>query len=93
MANKTPNDNPQTIEEARELLLEYRRQYEEERDKAANLSQQISDKDSEIESLRNTNQKFFLMLSQGQTEDDEEEEEKKPPSLEEYAKNLKGVIK
>lgn len=91
MANNTPNDNPATLEEARALLLEYRKQYENERTKAETLSSQIAEMGSEIESLRTLNQKFFLMISQGKEE--EEEEEKEVPSLEDYAKTLKGVIK
>ena len=83
--------NPETLEEARELLLQDSNRIKELEDQTAALTGQISEKDSQIEELRTLNQKLFLRVSQG--EEPPEEPEEPEESLEDFARNLKGVIK
>lgn len=89
-----PNDpkipNPATLEEARELLLQYSNQLNEARGQVETLAGQVSERDATIEDLRTLNQKFFLQLAQGTQEPEQPDPE--PKSLEEFAANLKGVI-
>ena len=91
MANN-PTQNPATLEEAREMLLQNKTELDNLKEQVSNLTAQISEKDENIESLRTLNQKFYLQLSQGQASDPEPEDEE-PQSLEDFARNLKGVIK
>lgn len=90
MSNNTSIPNPATLEEARELLLQYSNDLNEARGQVESLTGQVSERDATIEDLRTLNQKFFLQLSQGTQ--DPEEPDPKPQSLEDFAANLKGVI-
>ena len=90
MPNNPNIPNPATLEEARELLLQYSNDLTEARGQVETLTGQVSERDATIEDLRTLNQKFFLPLSQGTQEPDQNDPE--PQSLEEFAANLKGVI-
>ena len=90
MPNNPNIPNPATLEEARELLLQYSNDLNEARGQVDALTAQVSERDTTIEGLRALNQKFFLQLSQGTQEQDQNDPE--PQSLEEFAANLKGVI-
>lgn len=90
---KTNTRNPETIEEARQMLLEDNTELESLRGELETLRGQMAEKDSTIENLRTLNQSLYLRATQGE-EPEEEEEEEEPESLEDFAKNhLKGVIK
>ena len=90
MPNNPNIPNPATLEEARELLLQYSNDLNEARGKVETLTGQVSERDATIEGLRTLNQKFFLQLSQGTQ--DPETPDPEPQSLEEFAAKLKGVI-
>ena len=90
MPNKPNIPNPATLEEARELLLQYSNDLTEARGQVESLTDQVSERDATIEDLRTLNQKFFLQLAQGTHESETSDPE--PQSLEEFAANLKGVI-
>lgn len=90
MANNHNIPNPSTLEEARELLLQYSNDLTEARGQVESLTSQVSERDTTIEDLRTLNQKFFLQLAQG--EEKPEEPDPEPQSLEDFAANLKGVI-
>ena len=90
MPNKPNIPNPATLEEARELLLQYSNDLTEARGQVESLTAQVSERDTTIEDLRTLNQKFFLQLSQG--EEKPEEPDPEPQSLEDFAATLKGVI-
>ena len=90
MFNNPSIPNPATLEEARELLLQYSNDLTEARGQVETLTGQVSERDATIEDLRTLNQKFFLQLSQGTQDTDQNDPE--PQSLEEFAANLKGVI-
>lgn len=91
MPNNTSIPNPATLEEARELLLQYSNDLNEARGQVETLTAQVSERDTTIEDLRTLNQKFFLQLAQGE-EKSEEPDPEPPQSLEEYAATIKGVI-
>ena len=90
MPNNPNIPNPATLEEARELLLQYSNDLTEARGQVETLTSQVSERDATIEDLRALNQKFFLQLSQGTQ--DPEQPDPEPQSLEDFAANLKGVI-
>ena len=90
MPNNPNIPNPATLEEARELLLQYSNDLTEARGQVESLTAKVSERDTTIEDLRTLNQKFFLQLSQGTQEP--ETPDPKPQSLEDFAANLKGVI-
>lgn len=90
MPNNPSIPNPATLEEARELLLQYSNDLNEARGQVETLTGQVSERDATIEDLRTLNQKFFLQLAQGTQEPEQTDPE--PQSLEEFAANLKGVI-
>lgn len=93
---KTKNRNPETLEDARALLLEDNEELEQLREQISTLEAQITEKDESIENLRTLNQSYYLRLSQGRAEDenDEGEDDEEPQSLEDFARTkLKGVIK
>ena len=84
--------NPETIEQAREMLLQNSETIKALNEQIATLKTENGKKDATIEDLRTLNQKYYLKLSQG--EDEPEEPDKPQQTLEEYAiENLKGVIK
>ncbi len=84
-------NNPETLESAREMLLQYDKDLEAARAQVEALTAQNAEKDSAIEDLRTLNQKFFLQLSQGTEEPDPDPEPVQ--TLEEFALTLEGVIK
>lgn len=90
MPNNPSIPNPATLEEARELLLQYSNDLTEARGQVESLTSQVSERDTTIEDLRTLNQRFFLQLSQGTQ--DPETPDPEPQSLEDFAANLKGVI-
>ena len=90
MTNNPNIPNPATLEEARELLLQYSKDLTEARGQVDALTAQVSERDTTIEDLRTLNQKFFLQLAQGNQEPEQPDPE--PQSLEDFAANLKGVI-
>lgn len=90
MNNNHSIPNPATLEEARELLLQYSNDLTEARGQVESLTSQVSERDTTIEDLRTLNQRFFLQLSQGTQ--DPETPDPEPQSLEDFAANLKGVI-
>ena len=85
---KKPVPNPETLENAREVLLEYTNELNGAIETAESLRGEIAEKDKTIEELRTLNQKFFLRLSQGEKEQEPEDEPRE--SLEDFAKKLKG---
>ena len=86
-----PKRNPETLEDARALLLENDTEIETLRSQVETLTGQSAEKDKTIEDLRTLNQKYYLQLAQGQTEPDTEPEQP-PVPLTDWARNLKGVI-
>lgn len=84
--------NPETLEQAREMLLEDDNLIQELTQARDTLTGQISERDAQIEELRTLNQKLFLRVPQGSEEPDDEKDEPEE-SLEDFARNLKGVIK
>lgn len=91
MPNNPIIPNPATLEEARELLLQYSNDLTEARGQVESLTAQVTERDTTIEDLRTLNQKFFLQLAQGNQEPEQPDPEQ-PQSLEEYAATIKGVI-
>lgn len=85
-----PKRNPETLEDARALLLENDTEIEQLRSQVQTLTGQITERDTTIEDLRTLNQRYYLQLAQGQDEPDPDEPE--PESLETWAGKLKGVI-
>lgn len=93
MAENNPR-NPATLEEARSMLLEDSNTIRELTEQLDTLRGQNSEKDSTIEDLRNLNQRYYLLLAQGQASTDPEpEKDEEPQSLEDFAKTIKGVIR
>lgn len=84
--------NPETIEQAREMLLQNKNEIETLRGQVTTLQGQITEKDATIEDLRNLNQRYYLQLAQGTEEPEEIRQEPEPMSLEDFAKTIKGVI-
>ena len=80
-----------TIEEARDRILELEGQITELTNERDTLSQNNNALSNELESVRKLNQKYFDRLSTQYSEPEEEEEEEKdkPLSCAEFAKNLK----
>lgn len=80
-----------TIEEARDRILELEGQITELTNERDTLSQNNNALSTELESVRKLNQKYFDRLSTQYSEPEEEEEEEKdkPLSCAEFAKNLK----
>ena len=82
--------NPETLEQAREMLLEDDNLIQELTQTRDTLTGQMAERDAQIEELRTLNQKLFLRVSQG-TEPEEKDEPEE--SLEDFASQLKGVIR
>lgn len=80
-----------TIEEARDRILDLESQVTELTNERDTLSQNNNTLSTELESVRRLNQKYFDRLSAqySETEEEEEEEKDKPLSCAEFAKNLK----
>ena len=78
-----------TIEEARDRILELEGQITELTNERDTLSQNNNTLSTELESVRKLNQKYFDRLSAQYSEPEEEEEKDKPLSCGEFAKNLK----
>lgn len=85
-----PKRNPETLEDARALLLENDTEIEQLRAQVETLTGQSAEKDKTIEDLRTLNQRYYLQLAQGKEEPEPDEPE--PESLETWAGKLKGVI-
>lgn len=86
-----PKRNPETLEDARALLLENDSEIEQLRAQVETLTGQSAEKDKTIEDLRTLNQRYYLQLAQG-TNEPENNDEPEPESLEEWAGKQKGVI-
>lgn len=86
-----PKRNPETLEDARALLLENDTEIEQLRSQVETLTGQSAENDRTIEDLRTLNQRYYLQLAQGKEEPDEPDEPESVP-LTEWAKTLKGVI-
>lgn len=85
-----PKRNPETLEDARALLLENDTEIATLREQVETLTGQSAEKDKTIEDLRTLNQRYYLQLAQGT--EPEPEPEKEPETLEQWAGKLKGVI-
>lgn len=85
-----PKRNPETLEDARALLLENDTEIETLRQQVETLTGQSAEKDKTIEDLRTLNQRYYLQLAQGT--EPEPKEEPEPEPLEKWAEKLKGVI-
>lgn len=85
-----PKRNPETLEDARALLLENDSEIETLRSELETLKGQNSEKDKTIEDLRTLNQRYYLQLAQGTNEPEPDEPE--PESLETWAGKQKGVF-
>ena len=85
-----PKRNPETLEDARALLLENDTEIEQLRSQVETLTGQNTEKDKTIEDLRTLNQRYYLQLAQGQAEPEPDESE--PESLETWAGKQKGVF-
>lgn len=83
-----PVPNPETLETAREMLLDYNNRLNEANQAAETLRAESAEKDKTIEELRTLNQKFFLRLSQGENPPEPDPEPRE--SLEDFARTLKG---
>lgn len=81
---------PQTLEEAREMLLQNNETISGLTSERDTLTQQNQELANQIEELRTLNQKLYLRASQGTEEPQKEEPEPEP--LEEFALKLKGVL-
>lgn len=86
-----PKRNPETLEDARALLLENDSEIETLRSQVETLTGQLTERDTTIEDLRTLNQRYYLQLAQGQAEPDPEPEQP-PVPLTDWARTLKGVI-
>lgn len=86
-----PKRNPETLEDARALLLENDSEIESLRSELETLKGQNTEKDKTIEDLRNLNQRYYLQLAQG-TETETETDEPEPEPIDKWAEKLKGVI-
>ena len=82
--------NPETLEDARALLLENDSEIESLRSELETLKGQNTEKDKTIEDLRTLNQRYYLQLAQGKEEPEPDEPE--PESLETWAGKQKGVF-
>lgn len=83
--------NPSTLEEAREMLLQYHDELNQMDETIENLNSQAAENVESIERLRTLNQQLYLRVPQETSDDDKKEEPKE--TLEEYTiKNLKGMI-
>lgn len=85
-----PKRNPETLEDARALLLENDSEIETLRSQVETLTGQIAEKDTTIEDLRTLNQRYYLQLAQGT--EPEPENEPEPEPIEKWAEKMKGVI-
>lgn len=85
-----PKRNPETLEDARALLLENDSEIETLRSELETLKGQNTEKDKTIEDLRTLNQRYYLQLAQGK--DESEPDEPEPESLETWAGKQKGVF-
>lgn len=85
-----PKRNPETLEDARALLLENDSEIETLRSELETLKGQNTEKDKTIEDLRTLNQRYYLQLAQG--EDKPEPDEPEPEPIEKWAEKMKGVI-
>lgn len=85
-----PTPNPETLEQAREMLLQQSNDLDTLRGELDTLRNESSKKDTTIEELRTLNQKFYLQLAQQQEEPEPEPEPEL--SLEDFARTLKGLI-
>lgn len=85
-----PKRNPETLEDARALLLENDTEIETLRSELETLRGQSSEKDKTIEDLRTLNQRYYLQLAQGT--ETETENEPEPEPIEKWAEKMKGVI-
>lgn len=81
---------PETLEDAKALLLENSETINQLNQQIETLNGQITEKDTTINDLRTLNQKYFLRLAQGEQEPETNPEPAE--TLEEYAKTLKGVF-
>lgn len=86
-----PVQNPETLEQAREMLLQNSAQIQKMQGELDTLKEESQKKEEQLEDLRTLNQKLFLQVSQGSVQEPEPEPESQE-SLEDFAKNLKGVI-
>lgn len=85
-----PKRNPETLEDARALLLENDSEIETLRSQVETLAGQITEKDNTIEDLRTLNQRYYLQLAQGT--EPEPENKPEPEPIEKWAEKMKGVI-
>ena len=84
--------NPATLEEARNLLLQYTDELNQFDQQVENLNTQNAENAQTIEQLRTLNQQLYLRLPQAQQEEPKDEPEEKE-TLEDFARNnLKGLI-
>ena len=84
-------NQPQTLEEAREMLLQAREREQQLQHTIDTLTAENAEKVTEISKLQTLNQQLFLRIPQG--EEEEEEPEKEPVETpEEFAKRMKGMI-
>lgn len=84
-------ETPETLEAAREMLLQNRDTISELTNQRDTLTSENTTLKEEVEKLRTLNQKLFLRATQG-TETEKEEPEEPQESLEDFARNLKGVL-
>lgn len=84
------NPIPETLEQAREMLLRYKETLAQRDQQIETLTAEKAENASKIEELRTLNQQLFLRASQGTSEPEPEPEQVE--SLSDYAKRMKGVI-
>lgn len=86
--------NPTTLEEAREILLQYTDELNQLDQTVENLNSAAAENVRQIAELRTLNQQLYLRLPQMQQEDETTDETENRESLEDFARNkLKGMIR
>lgn len=87
-----PKRNPETLEDARALLLENDTEIAKLQSQVETLTANLTERDTTIEDLRTLNQKYYLQLAQGENKPPEDDQEQEPEPLNDWAKKLKGVV-
>ena len=83
-------NQPQTLEEAREMLLQASEREQQLQHTIDTLTAENAEKVTEISKLQTLNQQLFLRIPQGEEEEEPELEPVETP--EEFAKRMKGMI-
>ena len=83
-----PNPEFNTLEEARAEILRLNEELSTAQTERDNYSTKVTELTSEVEKVRELNQKYFLKLSAQYTPTTEPEDDEDVPSCEDFAKTL-----